>query len=59
VETWIKTLSSALAQKALSEAIFGSALGQRFMRDIGGYNLNAAADFLATIAKFQDENGND
>lgn len=29
--------------------------GRRFMRDIGGYNLNAAADFLATLAKFEDE----
>lgn len=38
--------------------IGSSAFGRRFMRDIGGYNLNAAADFLATLAKFQKENDN-
>jgi predicted permease len=44
--------------KKYGSRIGGSAFGRRFMRDIGGYNLNAAADFLATLAKFQDENGN-
>ena len=33
-----------------------SAFSRRFMRDIGGYNLNTAAGFLATLAKFEDEN---
>jgi hypothetical protein len=37
--------------------ISDSAFGRRFMRDIGGYNLNAAADFLATLAKFEEEKG--
>jgi hypothetical protein len=37
--------------------ISGSEFGQKFMREIGGYNLNAAADFLDTLARFTDEKG--
>jgi hypothetical protein len=29
---------------------------QRLMRDLAGYNLNAAAGFLATLSQFEDEN---
>jgi hypothetical protein len=32
-----------------------SAFGQRFLRDLAGYNLNAAAGFLATLAEFEKD----
>ena len=31
-----------------------SALGQRFLRDLAGYNLNAASGFLVTLAEFEN-----
>ena len=39
---------------------FGDRIGrfpmiQRFMKDLAGYNLNAAADFLATLSEFEKE----
>jgi hypothetical protein len=39
---------------------FGDRIGrfpmiQRFMKDLAGYNLNAAADFLATLSEFEEE----
>ena len=43
--------------KKYGGGISGSVFGQRFLRDIRGYNLNAAADFLATLARFTDEKG--
>ncbi|MGP0075161.1 MAG: hypothetical protein ACLPWF_24890 [Bryobacteraceae bacterium] len=33
----------------------GTTFGQRFLRDLAGYNLNAASRFLATLAEFEDE----
>jgi len=33
----------------------GSTFGQRFLRDLAGYNLNAASGFLATLAEFEDD----
>jgi hypothetical protein len=30
---------------------------QRFMRDLAGYNISAASDFLATLSEFEDETG--
>jgi hypothetical protein len=32
-----------------------SPLIQRLMRDLAGYNLNAATGFLATLSEFADE----
>jgi hypothetical protein len=32
-----------------------SAFGQRFLRDLAGYNLNAAAGYLATLAEFEKD----
>jgi hypothetical protein len=32
-----------------------SRFGQQLLRDLGGYNLNAAAGFLATLADFEHE----
>ena len=32
-----------------------SAFGRRIMNDIAGYNLNAADDFIATLARFEEE----
>jgi hypothetical protein len=39
---------------------FGDRIGrapmmQRVMRELAGYNMNAATDFLATLSEFQDE----
>jgi hypothetical protein len=28
---------------------------QRLMKDLAGYNLNAASDFLATLSEFEEE----
>jgi hypothetical protein len=33
----------------------GTTFGQRFLRDLAGYNLNAASGFLATLAEFEEE----
>ena len=32
---------------------YGSRMNQRFLRDIAGYNLNAASGFLTTLAEFE------
>jgi len=32
-----------------------SAFGQRFLRDLAGYNFNAASGFLATLAEFEED----
>ena len=32
-----------------------SAFGQRFLRDLAGYNLNAASGFLTTLAEFEKD----
>jgi hypothetical protein len=32
-----------------------SAFGQRFLRDLAGYNLNAASGFLTTLAEFEED----
>ena len=40
----------------LGKLMSDSAVGQRFMRDLAGYNLNAASGFLATLAEFEKEN---
>jgi hypothetical protein len=32
-----------------------TAFGERLVRDLGGYNLNAASAFLATLAEFEKE----
>lgn len=34
-----------------------SPLVQRLLRDLAGYNLNAAADFLSSLAQFEEEQG--
>jgi hypothetical protein len=31
----------------------GTAFAQRFLRDLAGYNLNAASGFLAALAEFE------
>jgi hypothetical protein len=41
--------------RKFGERMGRSPLIQRFMRDLAGYNLNAAAGFLATLAEFADE----
>jgi hypothetical protein len=33
-----------------------STIGKRFLRDLAGYNLNAASGFLTTLAEFEEEN---
>jgi hypothetical protein len=32
-----------------------STFGKRFLRDLAGYNLNAASGFLATLAEFEED----
>jgi hypothetical protein len=34
---------------------YGPRMGQKFLNDIAGYNLNAASGFLAELARFEDE----
>lgn len=41
--------------RKFSERMDRSPLIQRFMRDLAGYNLNAATGFLATLSKFEEE----
>jgi hypothetical protein len=38
-----------------AERMAGSPLVQRLLRDMAGYNLNAAAGFLSTLARFEEE----
>jgi hypothetical protein len=33
---------------------FGHRMNQRFLRDLAGYNLNAAAAFLTKLAEFEN-----
>jgi cellulose synthase/poly-beta-1,6-N-acetylglucosamine synthase-like glycosyltransferase len=37
------------------DRLSNSAFGQRFLRDLAGYNLNAASGFLATLAEFEKD----
>jgi hypothetical protein len=37
------------------DRISNSAFGQRLLRDLAGYNLNAASGFLATLAEFEKD----
>jgi hypothetical protein len=41
--------------KKFSSRMNRSPLMQRLMKDLAGYNLNAATDFLATLSEFEDE----
>jgi hypothetical protein len=41
--------------KKLGDRMGRSPFLQRFMRDLAGYNLNAATSFLATISEFEKE----
>jgi hypothetical protein len=34
---------------------FAPRMSQKFLRELAGYNLNAASGFLATLAEFEDE----
>ena len=31
---------------------------RRFMRNLAGYNIAAASDYLAMLSEFEDESGN-
>jgi hypothetical protein len=42
--------------KTFSDRMGRSPFIQRLMKDLAGYNLNAAAGFLATLSQFEDEN---
>lgn len=42
--------------KRFSDRMGRSPFVQRLMKDLAGYNLNAAAGFLATLSQFEDEN---
>jgi hypothetical protein len=44
-----------LAARHFGDRMSNSAFGQRFLRDLAGYNLNAASGFLKTLAEFEDE----
>jgi hypothetical protein len=41
--------------KRFSSRMNRSPVMQRLMKDLAGYNLNVATDFLATLSEFQDE----
>jgi hypothetical protein len=41
--------------KTFSDRMGRSPFIQRLMKDLAGYNLNAAAGFLATLSQFEDE----
>ena len=41
--------------KTFASRMSGSPTMQRVMRSLAGYNLNAAADFLATLSEFEEE----
>jgi hypothetical protein len=47
-------LAIGLSRK-YSDRMSGSPLIQRLMKDLAGYNLNAAAGFLATLSEFEHE----
>ena len=34
-----------------------SSFGRKFVNDLAGYNLNSATDFIATLARFEQEEG--
>lgn len=34
---------------------YGSRMNQRFLKDLAGYNLNAASGFLSTLAEFETD----
>ena len=42
--------------KRFSDRMGRSPFIQRLMKDLAGYNLNAAAGFLTTLSQFEDEN---
>jgi hypothetical protein len=42
--------------KKFSDRMGRSPFIQRLMKDLAGYNLNAAAGFLASLSEFEDEN---
>ncbi len=37
------------------DRLSNSAFGRRFLRELAGYNLNAASDFMATLAEFEKD----
>jgi hypothetical protein len=43
------------AARHYGDRMSNSAFGQRFLRDLAGYNLNAASGFLATFAEFEND----
>jgi len=43
------------ASRKFANRMSRSPLAQRLMRELAGYNLNAATAFLATLAEFEDE----
>lgn len=57
--TWILTnIAFEVAFVAAVIWVFkkvGPRIRQRFLRELAGYNLNAASGFLATLAEFEDE----
>ena len=42
--------------KKFSDRMGRSPFFQRLMKDLAGYNLNAATGFLARLSEFEDEN---
>jgi hypothetical protein len=57
--TWILTniafgIAFVVAGVWVSKKV-GPRISQRFLRDLAGYNLNAASGFLTTLAEFEDE----
>ncbi len=43
------------AARHYGDRMSNSAFGQRFLRDLAGFNLNAASGFLATLAEFEKD----
>jgi len=43
------------AARHYGDRMSNSAFGQRFLRDLAGYNLNAASAFMATLAEFEED----
>jgi hypothetical protein len=43
------------AARRYGDRMSNSAFGQRFLRDLAGYNLNAASGFLTTLAEFEED----
>jgi hypothetical protein len=43
------------AARRYGDRMSNSAFGRRFLRDLAGYNLNAASGFLATLAEFEKD----